>query len=188
MLDWIGARFGERRVTAVATHFHVDALGGNAALRAAGVRTHGSTHTAKLLAEQGEAMRAATLAALKDRPEDAAAIRDVPLLPPEHLFAPADGLSLDLEGTPVRVLFPGHGHAPDNVVVHLPTLRVLFGGCLVAARDHLGNLADADLEAWPAALRALKALPADHVVPGHGDRTDPALLDHGLRLLEAAAP
>jgi metallo-beta-lactamase class B len=32
VLAWIEGKFGKRRITAITTHFHVDRLGGNAAL------------------------------------------------------------------------------------------------------------------------------------------------------------
>jgi len=50
LLTWIEVRYGRRPLTAVNTHFHVDALGGNAALVAAGARIYGSDATARLVA------------------------------------------------------------------------------------------------------------------------------------------
>jgi metallo-beta-lactamase class B len=47
----------------------------------------------------------------------------------------------------------------------------------------LGNTADADMAAWPDAIRQLLPLPVDVVVPGHGDRLDPGLVQHTLDVL-----
>ncbi|MEZ0374183.1 MAG: MBL fold metallo-hydrolase, partial [Candidatus Sericytochromatia bacterium] len=55
LLAWIGQRFGKRRLIAVNTHFHVDRIGGNAALMRAGVPVYGSDRIAGLLRERGEA-------------------------------------------------------------------------------------------------------------------------------------
>ena len=85
----------------------------------------------------------------------------------------------------VQVIFPGAAHSPDNVVVWIPRLGVLFGGCMVRS-DTLGNLSDADVAAWPAAIARLRELPATIVIPGHGTRFDPALFDRTDQLLGAA--
>lgn len=162
VLAWARERFGERPRLALDTHFHDDAgVGGNRAYVAEGIPVHGSDLTARLVAERtpGE-------------------------VPPDHLFSLVEGLSLDL-GEPVRVLFPGPGHSPDNVVVHLPQQRLLVGGCLIMAGERIGNRADADLQGWAASVRALEVLDFDLLVPGHGARFDRGLLAHTLALLAA---
>jgi metallo-beta-lactamase class B len=75
-------------------------------------------------------------------------------------------------------------------VVWLPDEQVLFGTCMVReqAGTSVGNLADASLETWEAALAAVRArVPAPRVVvPGHGEPGDAGLLDHTLALVRAA--
>lgn len=87
----------------------------------------------------------------------------------------------------VRCFFPGAGHAPDNIVVWLSATEVLFGGCFVKSCEatDLGNLADADLAAWPAAVQRVQQIfpTARLVVPGHQAWTCPDPLTHTLRLL-----
>ena len=183
LLDWAAARFGPRDLHAVNTHFHPDALGGNAALIEAGARVYGSEQTARLAEESAESMRDDLAGWLSARPAVAARFRDYAPTPPARTFASAEGLTLDL-GEPVHVLHPGHAHSPDNLVVHLPARDVLFGGCAVLAGDGLGNTADADLQRWPSAMQALEALEPRTVIPGHGERTDPGLLTHTRELLE----
>jgi len=88
-----------------------------------------------------------------------------------------------LEG---EVFFPGHGHAPDNVVVWLRDARVLFGGCMVRAAGtrNLGNTADADIASWHQAVKELlQRFPkATVVVPGHGAPGGRELLVHTATL------
>lgn len=187
LLDWAEARFGRRRIRAINSHFHYDALGGNAALRDAGAAVIASDRTAALLDERLDAMQELVTSALAGRPEQAARFRGWRPAPPTQTFPLTEGITLDL-GEPVRVLHPGPAHSPDNVVVHLPRRKVLFGGCMVLAGPRVANRSDADMPGWPSATRALQALAPSIVIPGHGDRTDPGLLDHTLRVLSEPAP
>lgn len=91
--------------------------------------------------------------------------------------------------TRIVAYFPGEGHTVDNIVVWLPTPRVLFAGCLVKekAATSIGNTADANLAQWPATLRKLEArFPQVRVlVPGHGRWGGKGLIEHTLALLAA---
>lgn len=97
----------------------------------------------------------------------------------------------DFGGRRVEFYYPGPAHTRDNVVAYVPDVGALFGGCQVRAADHtaLGNVADANVAAWPAATRRLIARYGRRVrpvVPGHGAPGGPELLQHTLRLAEAA--
>jgi glyoxylase-like metal-dependent hydrolase (beta-lactamase superfamily II) len=188
LLRWIEGRHGRRRIIAINPHFHADALGGNPALRAAGVETHGSDLTVRMLAERGQKVREQVLSWLEGRPELQERFRKAEWLPPQHVFPAAEGKVLHLGADRVRIHYPGPSHSPDLVVVHFPRFprqRILYGGCMIGAGPRLGNTADADLEHWPQAVRDLQQFDVDHVVPGHGSRYDPGLLQHTLQLLQA---
>lgn len=72
---------------------------------------------------------------------------------------------------PLEIFHPGAGHAPDNIVVWFPEWRLLHGGCLIKGRGchGIGNIADADLGAWPETLRRVRErYPAiETLLPGH---------------------
>jgi metallo-beta-lactamase class B len=148
---------------AVVTHFHNDRTGGAAALTDRGLPVYGLEETARLAIARGEPV-------------------------PSHTFAGAKA-----QGG-LELFFPGAGHAADNLVVWHRDSGVLFGGCFVkdAAAKGLGNVADADLLAWPASLERTRThFPEVRiVVPGHGLPGGPELLTHSQALLraEAAAP
>jgi glyoxylase-like metal-dependent hydrolase (beta-lactamase superfamily II) len=57
---------------------------------------------------------------------------------------------------------------------------------MVLNGNNVGNTADADLDAWPRAMRTLAELPAAVVIPGHGDRVDPQLIQNTLDVLARA--
>jgi glyoxylase-like metal-dependent hydrolase (beta-lactamase superfamily II) len=71
----------------------------------------------------------------------------------------------------------GRGHTAGDVVVLLPGERVVITGDFLTAG--LSNLSDSYPEEWVASLDALKKLPFDTVLPGHGEAfTDKAKIDH----------
>ncbi len=186
VLDWTRRRFGDRRIVAVDTGYHVDNLGGNEALLTAGAAVYGSDLTIRLLRERGERMREVTLGLVGDPNSPAYRLHaGLRFVPPDRSFPIRDGLSLHFGGESVEVYYPGPSQAPDKVVVYFPARRILFGSCLILAGDRPGNTADADLAQWPEAVRRLRRFPVDIVVPGHGDRLDPGLIQHTLDVLAA---
>jgi metallo-beta-lactamase class B len=101
------------------------------------------------------------------------------------LFAAARGAHKDDRG--FEAFYPGPGHAPDNIVVKIDD--VVFGGCLIksTAASDLGFTGDANLAAWPAAVRRVaERYGKTTVVPGHGP-VDPTggAYQHTLKLLAA---
>ena len=186
LLDWVAARFGPRELVLINTHFHPDAVGGNRVFAEAGATIYASDLTARLTAERAQSTRRQLRSWLRTRPEVAARFDDYSPLPAAETFPLLEGLTLSL-GEPVRIWHPGPMHSHDNVTVYLPRSRLLFGGCAIRAGDDLGDTRDADLEAWPDGLSSLESLELEHVIPGHGDRTDRGLLDHTRRLLARAS-
>lgn len=158
LLEWAQKELRHPVRAAVVTHFHNDRLGGAQALLARGLPVYGLDETARL-----------------------AAAKQGPI--PSRTFAAQQRLG------PLELFFPGAGHSRDNLVVWHPASGVLFGGCFVkdgSAKD-LGNVADADLAAWPASLERTRAqFPRMRtVVPGHGLPGGPELLLHTQELLRA---
>ncbi len=154
-------RLQKKVVQAVVTHFHADRAGGVNALLARGIPLTMLELTAGRL----------------------------PGLPPVRTFH--EGTTLIEGGRTLELFHPGAGHSPDNVTVYLPEEKLLFGGCFLKAAeaDGLGNLADADVAAWPASVARLRERfgGAVTVVPGHGEPGGQGLLAHTERLASAPA-
>jgi glyoxylase-like metal-dependent hydrolase (beta-lactamase superfamily II) len=112
-----------------------------------------------------------------------AGLRDTEFVPPTDTFDIADGLILTYDDATVEVYYPGPTHTDDNVVVWFPERGLMFGGCMILAGDQVGNTADADMDAWPVSVARLAQFEIDTLIPGHGDRTGIALLDHTISLL-----
>jgi metallo-beta-lactamase class B len=188
VLEWIRGRFGDRRITAINPGYHVDNLGGNAALLSQGIPVYGSDRTAELLEERGESTRAMLLSMLQGPGNERffQAHAKIPYKAPDHLFPIEEGLILSFGSERLEVFYPGPTQAPDKVVVYFPSKRVLFGSCMILGGDTVGNIQEADLEYWPKAIEKLKRFDVDFVVPGHGNRLDPGLIEHTIEVLTAS--
>jgi len=160
LANWVRDKFTKDITALVVTHAHEDRMGGIRALPNAA--TFGHRLTAPLAIKAGWPAPATLL---------------------------DDTATLNIAGESVEVLFPGAGHAPDNIVVWLPKHRLLFGGCLVKAQaaQDLGNLADANVLSWDHALTTIiQRFPNPAlVVPGHGGIGGPQLLSHTQELVRA---
>lgn len=181
LLAWIKTRFGRLPALATVGHFHLDAAGGLSALQAAGVPVIASTATAALMAKRGESMRKSLAKSY------GAAFLGWQVALPVAPVAIETRISRTVGGEAVEIIFPGPGHAPDNLVVWFPAQRVLFGGCLIKGGTSIGNLGDANLDTYADAVRSLLPLDPAVVVGGHGPRTDPGQLQTTIDLAEAAA-
>jgi glyoxylase-like metal-dependent hydrolase (beta-lactamase superfamily II) len=150
---------------AIVTHAHNDRIGGVGFLLSRGIPVSGLTLT-----------------------RDIAVAHNV--VGPNETFDLGIGEIRQLEG--IELFYPGPGHAPDNIVVWIPSDRLLFGGCLIKSADagNLGFTGDADLDHWPDAVRAVsrRYSSATVVVPGHGAPGDIHLLDNTLKLLAENRP
>jgi metallo-beta-lactamase class B len=184
VLDWIKQKYATRKVVAIDTGYHADNLGGNQALIDAGFPVYGSDLTVQLLKERGEKTRQLMLSMIGDvKSPYYKAYQEIVFTPPDHLFAIKEGLTLTFGGEKVQVIYPGPSQAPDKVVVYFPDRKLLFGSCMILGTDKIGNTADADMQNWPEAVKSLQKLAVDVIVPGHGDRFDPDLIQHTLDLL-----
>jgi glyoxylase-like metal-dependent hydrolase (beta-lactamase superfamily II) len=106
---------------------------------------------------------------------------------PASRTLPDGGHRFDLGGEEVRVIFPGPGHSPDNLVVWFPARRLLFGGCLIKGARAIGFTGHADLDRWPAAIDRLRPLGPRVVVPGHGPVGGPELFELTAAVVRDAA-
>jgi metallo-beta-lactamase class B len=146
----------------IVTHFHADRVGGVDALKKSGATVMGNKRTIELLKDSTHL------------------VPDVPL---------KDDELMSIHGVDVHVYYPGKGHTRDNIVVYLPKEKVLFGGCFVKSMEAkgMGNVSDADLQAWPQSIRRVKVkFSPEFIVPGHQRHcVREECLDYTLDLLKA---
>lgn len=143
----------------VPNHWHEDCMGGLGYLKSRKVRSYASNMTCEIAREKG-------------------------LPVPDEGFS--DSLVLNPGRGQVRCYFPGAAHSTDNIVVWIPSERILFPGCICKSIDarNLGNTADGDTYAYHATVEwIIRKFPdAKTVIPGHGSYGGPELLTHTLSL------
>ena len=190
VLRWLDQNYSDYDLVGIITGYHVDNLGGSAALIERGYPVYGSDLTVSLLAEKGEEMREymVELSSESDLSFYADYHEKIPYLAPTHVFPIDEGLTLEFGGETVRVYYPGPTQAEDKVVVYFPEKKILFGSCMVLGGDEVGNRKEANILSWIQAVARLKQWDLDIVIPGHGDRTDPDLIDHTVNLLDNLKP
>jgi metallo-beta-lactamase class B len=160
LVGWVSRRLGARVTKVVATHSHKDCLGGLVSAHRLGAESFALDKTAELA-------RAAEREA------------------PRRVFS--GSLTLPLGALSLELRHPGGGHTPDNIVVWIPSTRILYGGCMVRSLGgSLGYTKEAVVE-WPRTIERLLERYRDVklVVPGHGKPGGKELLEHTLQLLSS---
>ena len=98
-----------------------------------------------------------------------------------------DSITLYLDNEVIKCYFLGAAHSLDNVVVWIPSEKILFPGCMVKSLNStdLGNIADGDINAYPGTIDKVieKFSHARIVIPGHGQYGGLDLLKHTRNLL-----
>ena len=164
LLDTLKAETGKEVTKLVITNHQNDRLAGVDILERKGVSVFTHPDTPSLSASKNTPTPDTTVAALKEA-------------------------GARTKSGPIEIGYPGPGHTADNLVVYVPSAKILFGGGLVRGKGQqgLGNITDADLKAWPKSLNWTKQTygTARLVVPGHGQGAGIDLIDNTLGMLAA---
>ena len=146
----------------VPNHWHSDCMGGLAWLQSQKIKSYANQMTIDIAKNQ-----------------------KLPV--PEHGFK--DSLQLRLGNKLIQCFYLGAAHSLDNIVVWIPSEKILFAGCMVKSMESgdLGNTKDGDLKAYPKTIdQVLKKFPtARIVIPGHGDFGGLELIRHTKDLISA---
>jgi metallo-beta-lactamase class B len=160
LINWIESKQNSRVVAVVATHFHMDCLGGLEEFHNRSIISYAHYKTTELAREHN---------------------RVVPYVGFEDQMEISVGQSFIINQ------YAGEGHTVDNIVSYFPSDQVLFGGCLIKSQGaSKGNLEDANTAQWSQTVRNVKAkFPSvKKVIPGHGDSGGVELLDYTIELFE----
>lgn len=161
LLDSIEKRHSKKPILCIAMDSHADRSAGLEYFRSKGIKTYTTVQTKKISKERGE--KQAEFTFRKDT-----------------IFKVGE---FHLE-----TFYPGRGHTPDNIVVWIPELSILYGGCFIKSTENesIGYLGDADLKQWPKSVQKVKKrFPNPKIViPGHFKWSGKEALDHTFRLLK----
>ena len=105
----------------------------------------------------------------------------LPLVAPTNVFPD----HFELQNGDLRAFFLGPSHTPGDIFVYFPREQVLDAGSIL--KPYLGNLADADLRAYPNTLHRLQRLHLRirMIIAGHWSAVHgPGLIDQYLRMLQ----
>ena len=159
----------------IVTHYHADHIYGLQVFKEAG-----ATVVAHALAREYLGSDAAQQRLQSSRRDIAPWVdASTRLVPPDMWVGQADPRAdtiLRLGGTEFLLRPVGPSHTPEDLVVHVPALRVLFAGDLLF-RGRLPFVGQADSGGWIRALNRLLALQPKVVVPGHGAASTEPLAD-----------
>ncbi len=160
LLDSIKLKHDKEVVMCISTHAHEDRTGGLDYYKGLGIKTYTTTKTDSISEKYGD---------------------------PRAEFLIANDSSFSLGQYSFKTYYPGHGHAPDNIVIWIEELKVLYGGCAIKSTEsyNLGYVGDADLKSWKGAIERLliKYKDAEYIITGHQDWKNKNSLNHTLRLL-----
>jgi len=154
----------------IVTHYHADHIYGLQEFRKAGAR---------IIAHQGarEYLNSDTARARLEVSRTELA----PWIDAQTVLTPADEWiagprELVLGGVALRIVPVGPAHTPEDLVVFLPSERVLFAGDMMF-RGRVPFVGQADSRQWIEALNTLLKMEPRVVVPGHGPMSTSARED-----------
>lgn len=160
LINYVESKLNSAIKYVVVTHSHADCAGGLEVFKKAGVKSVGHIITRQKLLDESKAF-------------------------PEITFT--DTLTIMFGNKSFEIFYPGAGHTVDNITVSVNPDKILFGGCLLKASENnsIGNVADADIDEWPASVQRvqLKYTDVQIVVPGHGSAGTRELFQHTLDIL-----
>lgn len=159
--NWINNELNTKITGFIPGHWHDDCIGGLDYLNKQGVKTYANKLTNEILESKGL---------------------------PQAKNSFTDSITLHLDKILIKCYFLGGGHATDNIVVWIPSEKILFGGCMIkdCASTTLGNTADAaPLEEWLKTVTKIetKFPDAKIIIPGHGEIGGQEILKYNQRLL-----
>jgi len=160
---------------ALVSHTRPEFLFGGAAFRERGIPVRMHRRTAGLMAARCDACLKTLRQTVGEKP-----MRGTTMYAPDELFDATH--ELEQIGRAVRVLYFGHSSGPGDIAVFDSASGVLFAGGLLDA-GRIPDIQDSDLAGWRKALHELRALKVRTIVPGHGARSSPQLIDRVERYL-----
>lgn len=161
LINWIKKQLHCKVNAVIATHFHMDCLGGLAAFHKQNIPSYALQKTI-----------------------DLAKANNFPI--PQNAFN--NSIVIKFGKEKVIAKYYGAGHTQDNIVGYYPAEQILFGGCLIKEMNaNKGNLEDANEATWSNTVTLVKQAYPDArlVIPGHGNIGNSDLLVYTVNLFKS---
>ncbi len=159
LIGYLTGQIGLKIKGFVPNHWHEDCMGGLNCLKSLNIQSWANSKTIDIAKKNGLAV-------------------------PDHGFT--DSLILSMGDKTVCCYYLGAAHSMDNIVVWIPSERILFPGCMCKSIDspNLGNVADGSTSEYRGTIDRVinKFRDARVVIPGHGSPGGIDLLLHTREL------
>lgn len=161
------------------THFHSDHTFGNQVFSAKVIAARECREIMSNLL-QTEWSRESVRKWLDDNPEWKDRLADLNITLPDIVF---DGdYEIDLGNLKVILTHLG-GHTEDSSIAYIPSSEILFSGDLVF-KGRYPFTQGASISTWLSALKQIRQMDLEALVPGHGSLCDEGDLEHLIRYFE----
>ena len=161
----------------VNTDYNPEYAGGNAYWKSIGADVVSTELTSILLTREWDRVGDFVRRSFPDYPR-------VPLVLPTVTYPG----NFELQKGRIRAMYLGPSHTADDIFIYFPAEKVLYAGSIL--KEHLGNLAFADIGEYQRTLMKLKQLHLDihTIISGHWSAVHgPELIDHYLQMLKEHA-
>ena len=160
----------QKIVAVVLTHYHADHVYGLQEFKRLGATIYAQRDGLNYLASETAKQRLI-----------ASRIDFAPWVNENTRLVPADvwidqSKTITVGGVEFRISRVGPAHAPEDLIVFIPSEKVLFAGDLVF-RGRIPFVGNADSRGWMNALDQIQKIKPKIVVPGHGTYSTNALAD-----------
>jgi cyclase len=161
------------------THYHSDHTFGNQVFSAK-VVAHRESRTIMTRLLKREWSQDSIRKYVEENPEWKQRLSNLKITLPDSVFD--DSLEIDLGNVKVNLTHVG-GHTEDSSIAHVAASKVLFAGDLIF-QGRYPFMKDGDSQNWLLALKSLRDLTFDVLVPGHGYLCDRAEVEHHISYFE----
>jgi glyoxylase-like metal-dependent hydrolase (beta-lactamase superfamily II) len=151
----------QKVVAVIVSHYHADHVYGLQEFKKIGARIYAQSEGRNYLSSETAKQRL-----IASRVDFAPWVNDGTRLVPADVWI-ANKTALTIGGVNFFITRVGPAHAPEDLMVYVPSERVLFAGDLVF-RGRIPFVGNADSKGWLLALDEIEKLNPTVVIPGHG--------------------
>lgn len=149
-------------VAVIVTHYHADHVYGLQEFKRIGAKIYAQNQGINYISSDTAKQRL-----IASRVDFAPWVNDATRLTGADVWID-QSYELDIGGTAFKISRVGPAHAPEDLMIFVPSEGVLFAGDLVF-RGRIPFVGNADSRGWLAALDEIEQLQPKIVIPGHGN-------------------